>query len=1140
MNTVFRLTLLSAALVAALPMQATDRYRTNNTDNLELNSSWTNGTPGSTDVAVWDSTVATIGNCTNGLGASKTWGGIRILNPAAGVKVTTSASATLSLGSAGIDLSQPGASQDLWLALPVTTTQPQTWSIKPGRTLTVGETNSSVNISANTALNGRVRFPNNFNLIDGGTLSIADGATLEPTLSFAGEIVQVGNNAAGGTVNQAGGSVKLNRTDGTSGSPKASLTLASSSGATALYNIGGGSLIDTTPGNITRVDLGGGSSSTATLNLSGTALVQVASLRLANANGATATVNLSNNCLLTVTGGNLDIGRTTTATYNQATLNVYGGTLVSLGGMNVPHGNGPGAANLYGGTVLLGGNLAVAQAGGTGNGTVNINGGSLTITNGTVSLPDGGSGTGNVNLNGGVLTVAQFTRGAGATSPGALLLNGGTLAAAGNSSSFIAAAVTVNVGTNGARLDTGPFNLTIPAALLHGPGAGPDGGLVKLGVGTLAFTGSNTFNGPMVVSNGTLLVNSFLAGDAVVCTNASLSGTGAISGVLTVNPGGVLAPGVPTGLLILSNPPNLNGTVVMEISKAGLIAGANKLSVASGALNYHGALSVTGTGDPLIAGDTFALFDAPAFSGAFTSLSLPVLTPPLTWDTSQLGVDGTLRVAGGVVPVIHPAFDLPVRQNGTNLWLSGSGGYSNLTYYVLSSTNAGWPLTNWTLIDTGRFGANGSFIFSASLNPKLGAQYFALALTLPTLPQAQFEILSMLANIRGFGFDGDPQINSGLGGLWVNWRYGTSPLLVNWNGSGQPDGSAVNPPRHDDLTDLRYLHNLLSYKSRYPLDPQFDADIGRYTAIVKYEFNNSQNERGWIYDEELLPMWWLSGDPFFLQQALNQANYFANNLFKPNLNAYYKTSSTHTNGYFRVDWEIEIGCALVQAGTVFSNASWVTKGQQMVQFAYDHAYITNSHVFLQQMDNVLLPNGTANPNPTIYQDGSTDGGNVRFGAIGQEILSLFHTYQVTSNPYYLARATEMLDGFTADANPLGMWDTTYGGYYGGLEFPGADFLHAGQPGLIADTKECGRQMAMLEAFHVANAQTANRYAATEAALLTVALKKAYYAAGHGVLYESLNDWTPVTYSGTLGDWVTTEAMGIVLEALFSLDDPRPW
>jgi hypothetical protein len=85
----------------------------------------------------------------------------------------------------------------------------------------------------------------------------------------------------------------------------------------------------------------------------------------------------------------------------------------------------------------------------------------------------------------------------------------------------------------------------------------------------------------------------------------------------------------------------------------------------------------------------------------------------------------------------------------------------------------------------------------------------ALAAGPRSSPTADEVILAMLRNIQANGFNPNKAINNGLGGLWINWGTGSRPLATNWNGSGRPDGPEVDPPRHDVLTDLRYLHALL-------------------------------------------------------------------------------------------------------------------------------------------------------------------------------------------------------------------------------------------------------------------------------------------------------------------------------------------
>lgn len=384
--------------------------------------------------------------------------------------------------------------------------------------------------------------------------------------------------------------------------------------------------------------------------------------------------------------------------------------------------------------------------------------------------------------------------------------------------------------------------------------------------------------------------------------------------------------------------------------------------------------------------------------------------------------------------------------------------------------------------------------------------------------------------------------HDGLGGLWVNWRTGTQPLQVNFNGSGEPDGAKVSPPRHDPLTDLRYLHNLQSWKHQHPADTQFDDELKRYTAIVKRQFGNTTDERGWLYDE-LVDMARLSGDAFFRNTARSLAAFYATKV-QADIGAIYKTRKEKPGGYYRVDLALESGCALVQASTEFNQPEWKAKGEQLVDFVYAHAYLRDVHLFPTQMDEVRLPDGSANPNERFYREPFrhyfVNGGIVRFGGIGQIILSLLHTAIVTQEPKWLERANDILAPLTAKNNPLGLWDEKDGGYFAGVEFNGPDFKNPGKPKLLDKSKESGRQFHMLQAFHVANQLTNGRYRDMEDAMLRVLVDKAYDRKGRGIFYEVQADWTPRKMKVGVGDWVTTEAMGCAMMALFSLHEKQPW
>lgn len=423
------------------------------------------------------------------------------------------------------------------------------------------------------------------------------------------------------------------------------------------------------------------------------------------------------------------------------------------------------------------------------------------------------------------------------------------------------------------------------------------------------------------------------------------------------------------------------------------------------------------------------------------------------------------------------------------------------------------------------------------------ALFAATAAEIPAAADADPVVLAMLTNIRENGYNSDPRINGGLGGLWINWRTGTQPLQVNFNGSGEPDGAAVDPPRHDDLTDLRYLHNLYAWKHARPRDTQFDAEIARYTAIVKREFAGTHNERGWLYDE-LIDMARLSGDAFFRQTARGLAEFYATKQFHADIGAIYKTRPEKPRGYYRVDLALETGCALVMAGIEFGEPEWRARGERLVDFVYAHAYLRDHHLFLTQMDEVRRADGSANPNQKIYREPFrhyiANGGTVRFGGIGQIALSLLHTAIVSKDPKWLARAHDLLGPLTAEKNALGLWDAKDGGYFAGVAFPGPDFQNPGAPRLLRETKESGRQFHLLQAYHVANRLSGGRYQAMEDAMLRVLREKAYQASVRGIFYETKADWSPRGTKKGPADWVTTEAMGCALLALFSVGDATVW
>ena len=188
------------------------------------------------------------------------------------------------------------------------------------------------------------------------------------------------------------------------------------------------------------------------------------------------------------------------------------------------------------------GTVASGRAISYGNGSARPPSGSLTIgtTGDTTTLVTangaldmfwslGGSTVGNfaVNLNGGTLAVnsiQQTTGNASATQSSTFKFNGGTLKALAddytvspNLYTFMVGWLGATILTNGgAIIDANGHNITIGSAITHGSGALTDGGLTKIGAGTLTLTNANSYNGGTVVKNGTLAINGqFALGGAV-------------------------------------------------------------------------------------------------------------------------------------------------------------------------------------------------------------------------------------------------------------------------------------------------------------------------------------------------------------------------------------------------------------------------------------------------------------------------------------------------------------------------------------------------------------------------------------------------------------------------------------------------
>ncbi len=429
-------------------------------------------------------------------------------------------------------------------------------------------------------------------------------------------------------------------------------------------------------------------------------------------------------------------------------------------------------ANAYSGeTYLYGGTLVLNNASAAGTGGITLNAGTLTLgavianpidVAGSVILlpgtidyldsPISGNGLLNISVTGGntFSPQADMTAFSGTNELGASTGFYRFYGSLGSSSAAF------DLGTSTATLENRNGSVTIalgsvaggPRTILSGAGSinAPTiyliGGnnmsttfsgkisdnvgttaIVKTGIGTWTITGTNTYSGGTTVSNGTLVVNntagSGAGSGAVTVDGGALAGLGVVTGSVIVNSGGTFAPGNPLGALTISNNLALaSGSITfVQVQHAPLTNSAVKVS---GTLAEGGTLQVTNANSStFVAGDSFKLFNAGTYSGAFSNVILPPLSAGLAWNTSGLNQSGTLSVVTLSSPIISS-----VRVSGGNIVVTGTGGPGGSSYQIQVATNLISP--QWATLATNQFDAGGNFGFTNAANPASPASFCRL------------------------------------------------------------------------------------------------------------------------------------------------------------------------------------------------------------------------------------------------------------------------------------------------------------------------------------------------------------------------------------------------------------------------------
>jgi len=316
---------------------------------------------------------------------------------------------------------------------------------------------------------------------------------------------------------------------------------------------------------------------------------------------------------------------------------------------------------------------------------------------------------------------------------------------------------TLTIGNNGG---SGVFSGMISNIIYYQGGgstalnlAGSAVDVVKVGAGTEVFTGDNSGNpGTTTISAGVLEVdttNGFglgtgavtvgvsgtLDGDGIILTS---NGSVTVSGTLAVGDAGhtnsVTFTFTNTGGLIF----NSNGALNVNLfSGAGLgnnsaSTNAADILIAQCPVTLNGG-TVLNVGNPLgmtawKVGDQWTIANwSSTPTNSFTTLNLPTLRGGLAWTTTNLYSSGVIGIITNTAPT-EPANILSVSVLGTNIVVTGTNenGGAIFHYAILSSTNLALPISQWTVLSTNGFNANGTFSFTNKITGSQPSTFFTV------------------------------------------------------------------------------------------------------------------------------------------------------------------------------------------------------------------------------------------------------------------------------------------------------------------------------------------------------------------------------------------------------------------------------
>jgi autotransporter-associated beta strand protein len=636
----------------------TSIVKADNTNNLNLGSSWVGGTaPASGDIAKWNSTVTSAN--TTILGTDLTWSGIVIENPTG--LVTIEAGNTLTLDGPAIDIDLSSAhTADLTLNCGLALGDANIWDVATGRTLTIsGAVSGDFPLTMQGA--GTVRLgagdvlpdgSGNGNLTVDGNLDLNGNSETLNGLSGNGVIDTTATSSAATLT--VGGNDQSSTFNGVLQNTGASATLNLVKTGTGVQVFGGANTLDGT------ISITGG-----TLALNNTAPFDGASgismddgtmLRPVLADAVIyAPVSITGTgSTVTITGHSIPLSTGTTNFPFSLEGSISGDGNVVFAGVETTNDysviNLNAASNYTGSTLITTLNGVVSGAPNNANIFFRI-GVEDALPTTTVLTLDGGDGGGSApgrfcefSLNGNNQTVAGLTNVTGLASRVQRVVN----------TSATDATLTVN--------NTANFEYSAQLGWVSGFGSAAynNFGLTKTGAGILTLSGISTYTGATTITGGTL---------ALGASNVLADVTEVIIGDATLSIG--------AGFLDIVDRLDVTGAATINLGSGATLSFADKGDL----LDWSGTLTITGnfvSGSSLqfgtdasgLTAEQLAKISGPGLSDiALNSEGFLTATVAASGYTTWAAIN-----AGGQGPELD--FDFDGVSNGVEFFLNAPAGFT--------------------------------------------------------------------------------------------------------------------------------------------------------------------------------------------------------------------------------------------------------------------------------------------------------------------------------------------------------------------------------------------------------------------------------------------------------------------------------